>query len=400
MFLTSNDLVWWNQPVHHGVTLPHAVARRRDIRKAPSMTYPPQPGQPYGQQPDPYGQGGQPPTGGFYPEQQQYPGQNSGQQPYPTQQYPQQGGYDQTGGYQQYPGADQQQYGQQQYGQPNPYGQEYQQGFGGPPAPPKKSKTGLLIGIAIAAVVLIAVGVTGFVAPGFFVSKDDKASSAGGAQQVAQSIVDGINAKDKSALTALKCADAEKDVQQVIDGVSAASNAKLGTVEKVTASEYRATVTLSVNGKATTATGTISSAGDKWCWKEVNGLRVPTSTTKAPTSTRRTTTSPRTTTSSPGGAADGGGAVLIKNFLDKINAKDKAGATAMVCSDSASQDRSISYINEATSSDSPAIKATPTETGDVVLADVEGTYEGRDAQGKVLAENIDGKFCIAGFVVY
>jgi hypothetical protein len=352
------------------------------------MTYPPQPGQPYGQQPDPYGQGGQPPTGGFYPGQQQ---------PYPTQQYPQQGGYDQTGGYgqQQYPGAD-----QQQYGQPNPYAQEYQQGFGGPPAPPKKSKTGLLIGIAIAAVVLIAVGVTGFVAPGFFVSKDNNAADSGaGARQVAQSIVDGINAKDKSALTALKCADAETDIDQVINGVSAASNAKLGTVDKMSASEYRATVTLKVNGKAGTATGTIASAGDKWCWKQVSGLNVPTSPTKSPTSTRRTTTSPRTTTSSPNTDSTGG-VVLIKDFLGKINAKDQAAATALVCSDSESQNRSVSYIQKATSSDSPAITASPTETGDVVLADVQGTYEGRAAQGKVLAENINGKFCIAGFVVY
>jgi hypothetical protein len=353
------------------------------------MTYPPQPGQPYGQQPDPYGQGGQPPTGGFYPGQQPYPTQQ-----YPQQEYPQQG-YDQAGGYgqqPQYPGYD-----QQQYGQPNPYGQEYQQGFGGPPPPPKKSKTGLLIGIAVAAVVLIAVGVTGFIAPGFFVSKDNTAAGSGGAQQVAQSIVDGINAKDKSALTALKCTDADKAVGNVIDGVSAASNAKLGGVQKISDSEYRATVTLSVNGKAGTATGTIASAGANWCWKQVSGLSLPTPTSKTSTSTRRST-STSTKTSATGTPSTGEGATVVKNFIDKINAKDKAGATALVCA--GSEGNTATYIEKATSSDSPALTATPTGTGDFISADVGGTYNGDDAGGIVLAHDITGTFCISGFVVY
>jgi hypothetical protein len=81
-------------------------------------------------------------------------------QPYPSQQYPQQGGYDPSGGYgqqHQYPGYDHQQY-------PQTYGQ----GFGGPPAPPKEGKTGLSIGIAASALAVIVVAITGFVAPGFF----------------------------------------------------------------------------------------------------------------------------------------------------------------------------------------------------------------------------------------
>ena len=137
------------------------------------MTYPPQPGQPNGQQPVPYGQGGQTPSGGF-PQQ--------GSPRYPGQRYP---GYDQQ---------------QQQYGQTYQYGQEYAQGFGGPPAPPEKGKTGLLIGIVVGLVVLIALGVTGFVAPGFFLSKDNTAAGSGGPEKVAQAIVDGINAKDLATL--------------------------------------------------------------------------------------------------------------------------------------------------------------------------------------------------------
>ncbi|WP_037320484.1 protein translocase TatA [Amycolatopsis orientalis] len=125
------------------------------------MTYPPQPGQPYGQDPQGQQPGGYPQQGGW-DQTQQY-----GQQP--------QQGWDQT---QQYP---QQQQGwdpnaQQQGWDPNNPG--YPQGHGGPPAPPPKSKTGLIIGIVIGLVVLIAFGVTGFVAPGFLLSKDEGNNTA------------------------------------------------------------------------------------------------------------------------------------------------------------------------------------------------------------------------------
>lgn len=122
------------------------------------MTYPPQPGQPYGQdpqgqQPDGYPQQPYPQQGGWDPNAQQQHGQLQGWEQ--TQQYPQQGGWD--------PNA------QQQAWDPNNPG--YSQGFGGPPAPPKQNKTGLIIGIVIGVVVLIAFGVTGFVAPGFLLAK-------------------------------------------------------------------------------------------------------------------------------------------------------------------------------------------------------------------------------------
>lgn len=206
------------------------------------MTYPPQPGQPQ------YGHGGQ---------------------QYPEQQY-QQGGYDQSGAYpqQQYPQQQHPGYGQQPYGQ----NQQYGQGFGGPPAPPKNSKTGLIVGIAAAAVVVITLGVTGFIAPGFFLG-DDKAEKAASPEGTAQAIVDGINAHDKSALTALKCGNAEKDIDQIIDRVGDASDARLGEVTKVSETEYKAVVMVSIAGRPSTATGTLVGEGGGWCWKEVGRLR-------------------------------------------------------------------------------------------------------------------------------
>lgn len=146
------------------------------------------PQQGYGQQP-PYGTGGQP--GYQAPDQQQpsygqppnsggyqQPAQGYGQPEYPpTAQYGQQPGYGQQGYGQQPPSYDQGQqgYGQQpQYGQPaQQYGQpQYgQQGYGqfDPNAgvPPKKSNSGLIIGISALVVVLAAAAVLLFLWPGW-----------------------------------------------------------------------------------------------------------------------------------------------------------------------------------------------------------------------------------------
>ncbi|HET6710094.1 hypothetical protein, partial [Amycolatopsis sp.] len=207
-----------------------------------------------------------PQQGGWDPNQQQ--------QPYPTQQYPQGWDPNQQQGYPANPQptwgdpyAQQQQQQQsawadpnaQQYGQqawdPNAAGQVsgwdpatggYSQGFGGPPAPPKKSKTGMWIAIGAAVVVVLAlVGITGFVAPGFFLSKDDTNTAAppssstsakpspskptskkpttsatkppsgsdGGssdAKAVLQGFIDKLNAGDNTGAVALGCADSKE----------------------------------------------------------------------------------------------------------------------------------------------------------------------------------------------
>ena len=214
------------------------------------MTYPPQPGQPD------HGQGGQ-----------QYPGQ----QP-PPQQY-QQGTYDQSGAYpqpQQYPG-----YGQQQYGQ----NQQYPQGFGGPPAPPKNNKTGVLVAIAAAAVVVVTLAITGFVAPGFFLG-DDEADKTASPEVTAQAVVAGINAHDKPALKALKCVNADEDIDQAIEHVDEVASATLGELTKISETEYSVVVKLSVEGRSRTAAGTLSGEGGQWCWKELGRSRAKTSATR------------------------------------------------------------------------------------------------------------------------
>ncbi|ANZ42088.1 hypothetical protein BBK82_45315 [Lentzea guizhouensis] len=142
------------------------------------MTYPPQQPGPHGQQPQPGGPyGQQPPQQPGYGQQPQ-PGYGQPQPGY-GQQPPQPGygapqpGYGQpqqdpfghqgppSGGFQQQPPSGG--FGQQgPYGQPGPYGQQ-QPGFGGPGyggPPPKKSNTGLIIGVVIGVLVLVGGGIT------------------------------------------------------------------------------------------------------------------------------------------------------------------------------------------------------------------------------------------------
>jgi len=178
----------------------------------------PQQNQPQGQQPGNSGQGWQP-QGGYPPPVGQY------------------------GAYQQQPGS---------YPQPGGYG-----------PPPPKNKTGLWVGLAFGLVILIALGITGFVAPGFFLSKDDKpaainapasqsqSSSTGtlpsksgissppqggntqapsgssdvdpAAQAQAQKLVEALNAKDSTAANALLCSDATDKAKETISTAIAQS---------------------------------------------------------------------------------------------------------------------------------------------------------------------------------
>lgn len=141
------------------------------------MTYPPQQPGPYGPQPGPYGQ------------------------------QPQQPGW--TGGLPQ-----QQPYGQQPYGQQPPYG------YGGYPGgmPPQKNNKGLIIGLAVAGVLLVGGGVTTVL----LLTGDDKpadngaptevaaSDNAGTADAVVQKVIKAIDDKDAAAATATLCDPATK----------------------------------------------------------------------------------------------------------------------------------------------------------------------------------------------
>lgn len=185
------------------------------------MTYPPQqPGQPgwgqpqqpgHGQAPG-YGQqpGGQYPQGGPQPGWGQQPGYGQPAQPGPAQQP----GYGpQPGG--QYPqsGPQRATWGQQPgYGHPGPYGQP--DPFGTPDpygAPRKKNKTGLIVGIAAAALLVLVGGGVGL---GFAFS------GPGDPRAVAEEVVQEFRAKDFEAIKDNVCARSRASMEEDLDRIA------------------------------------------------------------------------------------------------------------------------------------------------------------------------------------
>ncbi|MGV9293650.1 MULTISPECIES: hypothetical protein [Amycolatopsis] len=276
------------------------------------MTYPPQPGQGG----DPYGQGWQQPGSGGVPQQPGWDPNQAHQQPGwdPNAQHQQQPAWDpnaqqqpQQGwdpnAQQQYPGYQQQPYpGTQQFPQQGWDQQQYPGGPGG--EPPKNNKTGLWIGIAVAVVVVVALGITGFVAPGFFLSKDDKGSSqaqppapapspsqsseaplpsdssspstdssedpgssgaSGEAKQVIDNFLAKLNAKDAAGATALACQGTESMSKRSIDETT--SGDPQLTLGKVTAGSATtsARITGTLSGKDASGTMVIMNRGGGYC---------------------------------------------------------------------------------------------------------------------------------------
>ncbi|MBP2325589.1 hypothetical protein JOF56_005974 [Kibdelosporangium banguiense] len=131
----------------------------------PSGPFQAQPG--YPQQPGGYAQ--TPPQG--YPQQPGYP-----QQGYPQQGHPQQGGYPQDA------------YQQPMYGAP-------QQGAGFPP--PKKKRTGLIVGVFVAVLALVAGGIVYFVA---FNKSDHVAEGAPTPSDAAQKLIATVSNGDVAGL--------------------------------------------------------------------------------------------------------------------------------------------------------------------------------------------------------
>ncbi|OXM61059.1 hypothetical protein L1857_01340 [Amycolatopsis thermalba] len=354
------------------------------------MTYPPQPGQPdYGQQPDPYGQQpGGPQSGGFPQQGGQYGQQYPGQQPYGQPEYGQQ----QPGYGQQQPG-----YGQQYPGYDPNYPQTAQFGYGAPPPGGGGSKKGLWIGLSVGlVVVLAALGITGFWVPGFFLGD----SKEEGPQAVAQQVIDGIKNHDKAALTALKCADADRSVQAAIDDVNDVDSITIGQVKE---NGDTATVdfTASAGGEEGTGTGTLAKQNGKWCWKDLE-TRASGSGTSTRTSTSRSTstrTSTSSSSSSTGGTGGSNGKAMVEDFLAKMAAGDVAGVTSLVCSD-ATQDNK----DDAREAAEKRANVTPTydsATDTMVSGDLTGTQQGEQVTGLFFAENFDGEgFCISVFGVF
>jgi hypothetical protein len=347
------------------------------------MTYPPQgpqgPQGPYGQQPDPYGQ--QP-------------------DPYGQQQQPQYGG-----GYQQQPQQPTGQYGA--YDPNAQYGGGYQQygGVGGPP--PKKNKGPIIAIVSIVVLLLAGLGITGFVAPGFFLSDKNAAdggndggdnsstkSATAGADAFIKKLVAAADDQNKSDLKDLTCSDATDIVDSAISSIDETESATLKDTKEESSDTVIATLTITVDGDEDDYEATVTKDGKDWCWQDISdnsGSDPTASSADDPTATSE---------SVPGGSegSDSDGAAFIQSFLDKLGAKDAAAVQGMLCSDATETAKATSAdIATRTSElklDDDAAVSTTSVSGNVI-----GTLDGKEASGVTSAFIENDNWCIYTFFV-
>jgi hypothetical protein len=249
--------------------------------------------------------------------------------------------------------------------------------------------------------ILAGVGVTGFIAPGFFLSddkggktattdtsstKDDKAA---GADAFIKKLVSAADDKDKSTLEDYQCSDATDSVKGATKDIDEISSAKLKDTDEKSDSKVVATLSIVVDGDKGDYDVTVVRDGGDWCWQDITagsgGLGGSTTPSSEDTST----------SDAPPATGDTDGEKFVQSFLDKLNAGDGAGAAALSCSDSTSQ----SDITEA-ATQGPKLQMDPSGTtadDTYVGADLKGTLNGKEASGRTSAFVENGKWCIYTF---
>ncbi|OQO90534.1 hypothetical protein B1813_13310 [Saccharomonospora piscinae] len=353
------------------------------------MTYPQQPGQPpYGQQPGgPYGA---PPSGGFPQQGGQYP--QSGQ----YAQYPQGGPYAGAPGY------------PQQY----PYNAQ-QGGYGQPPQPPKKNRTGLWIGLGAGAVAVVAFLVTGLLAPGFLLGDDEDSdgSASGGddttGQQtggqgndpsaLAQQISAALTSGDTATLQGLTCAGATEMVVGAVQQAGTLGQVAMTGQPQVSGQQATTEGTATVDGSEYAVTATFAQENGNWCWQDVQlGAQTPGAGGTSDLPGVPNESGAPTGTGDEGTTGDGGGDA--QTFLDEfgaaLEAGDEGALTGMLC-EGASEDAKQSVEQALAADDSYTAE-------DVTASDslAEATFIGSKGELIVLADNFDGHFCAYGAIYY
>jgi hypothetical protein len=336
------------------------------------MTYPQGP---YGQQPDPYGQQ-QPQYGGY-------------------QQQPQYGGAYDPNANAQYGGA---------------YGQQYG-GFGGGPQPPKNNKGPIIAIVSIVVLILAGVGITGFVAPGFFLSDDkggntasdsgtstaggDNKDDASGADAFISKMVAAADSKSESKLEDYQCSNATDSVKDATKHIDEIDSAELKDTREESDTEVVAKLNIVVDGDDGDYEATVVKDGGDWCWKDFTGGK----TSSSDESSSESTTDETSESGAPGGGGgDSDGVEFVQSFLDKLNAGDGAGANQLSCADSTSQQdiTNAAAGHPSLQIDQSGLTADSTYVG----APLTGTVNGQSVTARTSAFVEDGKWCIYTFFAY
>lgn len=216
--------------------------------------------------------------------------------------------------------------------------------YGYPPHPPKKSNTAVIVSIVVVVLVLGTLGITGFVAPGFFLSDDESSgdgSSTASPAGAVDSIVAALNSKDASALESIKCSQASKGVSNTISRVSEIDSAQLnGEVRTIGDTQAEAKITVVFRQRPVDGFFLVIKNSDTWCWSDVGSQShagsVGDGAPQAPQVPAPPEGAPQIP-APPGGAPQpparlpGPPESVAKTFVSKVNSNDLAGATQMAC---------------------------------------------------------------------
>src|SRR5699024_1666560 len=143
---------------------------------------------------------------------------------------------------------------------------------------PKKSHTGLWVSLgSVGVLAVVALLITGFAAPGFFLGDEDEGGTAGergggdsGAKSMVEKSVAAINDHDSSTLEGLICRDADQDVTEMVGKLAMVSGAELDSVEQNSDSTAKATLSLQASESNTlTLTGELQKQQGDWCWQDI-----------------------------------------------------------------------------------------------------------------------------------
>lgn len=273
-------------------------------------------------------------------------------------------------------------------------------GYPGHGAPPKKDRAPLIASMIFVAAVLAGLVITGFVAPGFFLSDDDGTSGgnsagAGGADSpgsaaetpaadggdadvraFADDLVAAANAKDKTALREFPCPDARSGVAQAIAEIVTIDGAELRGVSEVDAETYVVGVSITYEGQSAPFAATVTKSGDGWCWQDF-----------APGSggsgdSGDSDDGPASGPGSGSGADTGAAEAFAEEFVAALNAKDADKANGMYCPDAAKG--IVDYVV----GKNPRLAIDGTDTTNVFhTAMLTGTLDGKPLRrGKITVE--------------
>jgi hypothetical protein len=263
----------------------------------------------------------------------------------------------------------------------------------------------LWIGIAVVLVVLIALGITGFVAPGFFLSKD---SNSAGPESTEQALVDNINKKDKAALTSMKCPDASRTIDTLINQINnVKSAASAGPPQKVSDTAYTASLSVTLNnGRKQTYSGQLAQENGNWCIKSVDsGSGSSSSNTSSPTSTSSTpgSTGIPPVTGGTGDTGSTGAQATAQKWTDGINSSDKDTLKGLLCQLDQATVSATNGVNPALATVAAGTKyavgqsqQSPNDPN-VTLFNIDGSGGSSPASAVLSVSSKNGTFCVSAF---